>query len=762
MAQEGPGKPQSPATTNPVASRQEWQRLIQGENLALGKRVQFTPNPDYHLTKDENDPFDLTDGTLSSRADDRVWHNKDAAGWIASTANRTAILMVVDLGAEQPVGKIAIRVVGGREQGSLELPSAIEFLASADGKNYHSLQSMVKLMPAESDQSDFKTAFYVPEEQKAFMHTFVTNEAVRARYVAIRVRPQSGFFTDQLAVIKAENPAAVKELTSYPTTRVFTSGVVVIPKGEPFVITTNIATPNRLIVQNLSGLNAQQANLGIRMDLPDGLRVMPTSAGEFKEVAAKKPGIRSYEASQVKGGDQGPLFIEQVPGSTISQDAKVTFTGLISGKDSHSVEVPLKLVEIPVVPTLPGLDISLTWMRDNENKRWPRLLQDWRKMGFNFIATFPRDFRKVNGQWNTYGQESLAILGEARREGYRIVYNESPFHVMWNTIVADRDAGKIDPAEARELFNQVNGKQGSHVSPLYRGKYFQNEMRRVADHVRTTNPDHVYLDIEWWNRGVTESKNDPRMVAAWKKSGKKWEEFTTDLGTEILGTLRKAMNDAAGGREIVVGLYGASPSRPTIQLLFTWNKIYPEIIDIPQSSLYVQGRSVDIADRVRKDYQGTQKRNGIPWLTAGTYGEFAPEKMEPMVMEVILNGAGGLTYYKDSDFEPMDYYYHAKGLAALGKFPELIKEGKPVVGYAGDNRDLHYTAFASDTEALILVGNYGRFPNMATSLPTHFAQVGSASIVDGVADARALDVTNGKISINVPPGEFRLIHVTKR
>jgi hypothetical protein len=750
--------------SSPTASDREWQRLTHGENLALGKRVQLTPEPTYHLTRDENDPLDLANGTVSSasRNDDRIWFNKDAAGWTASTGNRTAVLMAIDLGSEQPVGKIAIRILGGREQGSLELPSAIEFLASADGKNYHSLQRMVKLMPAESDQSDFKTAFYVPEEGKAFVHTFVSNEAVRAHYVAVRVTPQSGFFADEIAVLKAENAGAVKELAAYPTTRVFTDGVVVIPKGEPFVVTTNIATPNRLIVQNLSGLSARQGRLGIRMDLPEGLRVMQASMDDYKEVPTKKPGIRSYEALEVRDGAQGTLFIERIPGMTVPQGAKVTFTGRIGGNDSHSIDVPLQLVEIPVVPSLPGLDISLAWMRDSENKGWPRLLQDWRKMGFNFVSTFPRDFKKSNGQWNAEAQKSLALLHDARRQGYRIVYNESPFHVMLNNIQADSAENKIDPAEARDLFNQINGKLGQHISPLYRGRYYQDEIKRVAENVKTVEPDHIYLDIEMWSKQLQESRNDPRMVAAFEKSGKTWEEFTTDMGTQVLGQLRQAINEAADGRPITVGLYGLAPSKPTIQTYFTWNKLYPRIIDIPQPSIYVQGRAAEVAERIRKDYQETQKRNSIPWLTAGTYGEFAPPMMEPMVLEAILNGGGGVTYYKYDGFEPLDYYHHARALATLGKFPSLLKTGKPVVAFGGDNADLHYTAFASETEALLLVGNYGRSPKTATTLTAPFVQVGKASLVDGAANVINATLADNKISIDVPPGEFRLMHVTKR
>src|SRR5690606_13311467 len=101
-------------------------------------------------------------------------------------------------------------------------------------------------------------------------------------------------------------------------------------------------------------------------------------------------------------------------------------------------------------------------------------------------------------------------------------------------------------------------------------------------------------------------------------------------------------------------------------------------------------------------YDAMQTRQIIPWLTAGTYGEFDPKRMEPMVLETILNGARGMTYFHFSDFEPMDFYYHSKALATLARFETLLQTGKPIA-YKGDNPDLHYTAFSSADEALVLV-----------------------------------------------------------
>jgi len=150
-----------------------------------------------------------------------------------------------------------------------------------------------------------------------------------------------------------------------------------------------------------------------------------------------------------------------------------------------------------------------------------------------------------------------------------------------------------------------------------------------------------------------------------------------------------------------------------------------------------------------------RKRDIIPWLSAGTYGEFAPKLMEAMVLESLLNGSRGITYYWFGDFDAEDFYYHAKALSRLSLYERLLLNGRPV-SYQGDNPNLHYTAFASKNEALILVGNYKNDPNGKTELVLPFPVVNSVQV-----DGKPVSFQNGKISLTVPPGEFKLISVVK-
>ena len=743
-------------------AREEWTKLTAGTELAHDKKVFFSPNPNYYLTTDSNDPFDLTDGKLSARKDDRVWFNKDAVGWNLAHSNDQNVLMVIDLGELQPVGQIAIRLLGGQEQQRLVLPQDVQFIASADGEQYFSLQKMVKLNPAEKELANSKTAFYMPEEGTAFMSPFVCRQPVMARYIALRIRSTGFLFTDQISVLKADANTPLQKLDSFPAAQVFTDGLAVMARKPIFVVTTNIPTPNWLTVLNHTDLDLTQNKAGFRMDLPAGLRIMPGSQPKFKQIASSKPGIKSYEFTLARNngyasqGSEGPLWIEKEADATIPPDAKVTFTGIVNGKDSHTLTFPLKMVEIPETQPIKGLDVSLAWTGDAEQLGWPNFLSNFKKLGFNYVSTFPR-YYKINddGSWTTQTLKILDLLKQARSQDYGVIYNESPFHVMWNTIQKDKAAGKISDADADQIFTQIDGKRGKWMNILYRGKYFQDEIKRIADLTKISQPDHVYLDIEWWTENVDESKKDPRVIAAWKKSGKSWEEFVTDMGTDVLRQLVTAIRQAVPDRKLTIGLYGADPANAIYNSIFAWKKIYPGIVDVAMPSRYVGGRALEVADRFSFDYDQMHSRNIIPWLTAGTYGEYDPPLLEQMIFESILNGTKGYTYYWYGDFDPMDFYYQAQAIKVLSQYQTLLQDGKPI-SYKGDNANLHYTAFADSTEALVMVSNYSGTPNTTVHLPLPIA-----SSTKVLLDGKTLPVKNSSILLEVPSGEFRLIYFTK-
>lgn len=755
-----------------------WNKVLLGEDLSSGKEVQFFPQPDYRLTLDKKDKFDLTDGKLASKNNDRIWFHKEAVGWYL-TAGEDVSLMV-DLGREEEVGRVAIRVLGGREQGSLVFPKGFEILASNDGRQFYSLSSMQKLQPAESDFSDFKTAFYLPEERKAYVYPFAFDANVKARYIVIRMTRDSGIFADELSIRRALQPGTAKPLSDYQPARFFTEGVVVLPRKEPMVITDNIVTPNYFVVQDNSGSKTNNADFVV--EVPAGIELVAASM-KFESQPSKRAGWNRYRLDMGRRtrGRLDPVYFNATDKTKVPAKATIRITTRVGQVDSNSVEVPIRIVTIPEVNTHGVLDVSLTWMNEGNANGWPNFFDKFRKLGFDYVSAFPRWYRGKDGKmWleapydvgltgdNRYdavlqdvragSEKSLTLLDTARAKNFRIIANDSPFHVMAKTLREALKNGKITDEEKREIYNVIDGKVGRYVSPLYRGRFFQNELLRLKSAVEITRPDELYLDIEWWYESVDESRKDERMMAAWKASGKSWEEFRSDIGTQVLGEVRKVVDEAArsaGVKPPKIGLYGSHASGHQVQKFFEFSKIYPQIIQHSMPSLYVQGRTPDVIAKIRADYAELNNRDIIPWLTAGTYGEFDPKHVETMVLESILNGARGVTYYYFYDFDPMDFYYHAKALSLLMKHPQLLKQGKPRA-WTGSNSNLNYTAFGDEKEVLLLVGNYKRSHDTQCTVTIPLAQVKK---VRNVATGELLKPEK-ELRLNVAPGEYILLHAS--
>lgn len=760
-----------------------WAAVLQGEELAAGRAVQLLPPPDYHLTRDEKDNLDLTDGKLASKNNDRIWFQKDAVGWYLTPGETVSVL--VDLEREEEIGRVAIRVLGGREQGSLVFPKGFEILVSNDKNIFYRLNELQKLQPAESELSDFKTTFYLPEPKKAYMHAFSFDTNVKARYVVIRMTRDSGIFADEISIQRKWTRDAVTPLTQYPVARFYAEGVAVFPRKEPQVITDNVVTPCYFVVQdNRDGKPA--GKIDMLVDVPAGIELVGASGLPYEAQRASQAGERRYRVDLLKRGSgrYGPYFFQVKDKTKVPAAAQFRVTARVGGQNSHVVETPLQIVTIPEVNTHGVLDVSLTWMNEGNALAWPDFYQSFRKLGFDYVSAFPRWYSTPDGkmalesaysvglaadggQYNVLlekvkagSQGALQLLDEARKQNFRIVANDSPFHILGKTVDEALKNGKIPEEEQREVFNVVDGKVGKYVHPLYRGRYFQNEISRIKMEVEATRPDEFYLDIEWWYESVDESQKDERMVAAWKASGKTWEDFRSDVGTDVLRAVRTAVDEAArnaGIKPPKIGLYNSHASGHQVQKFFEFSKLYPDIIQFSMPSLYVQGRTLDVIAKVRADYAKLGNRDIIPWLTAGTYGEFDPQHMETMVLESILNGARGVTYYYFYDFDPMDFYYHARALSFLMKYPQLMKEGKPLPEWTGSNPNLNYTAFSDGKEALLMVGNYKRSHDgkCRVALP-----LGGVKKVVNVVTGAAL-MPGQQQNLDVPPGGYVLLHVSR-
>jgi len=125
-----------------------------------------------------------------------------------------------------------------------------------------------------------------------------------------------------------------------------------------------------------------------------------------------------------------------------------------------------------------------------------------------------------------------------------------------------------------------------------------------------------------------------------------------------------------------------------------------------------------------------------------------------MVLETLLNGADGVTYYCYGDFtdSPHDFYYHARALAMLRPYEDLIMDGK-VLEPSGSNAQMFYSGIGQDKQMLLLVGNYYK------------AEESTTFVFPWASLETVLDLQTGEVvpapaefSFKVPKGGFRLFY----
>lgn len=721
--------------------RQRWLELTQGKNVALGKPVQFVPAPDYRLTTDPGDTMDLTDGKLSSRADDKLWFDREAVGWYFGGGPS---YLRLDLGQEQPVAKVVIRCLGGTS-GNFKFPARFELFVSRDGKHYHEAASMQKLMPNEAAQSDFVRDYYLEENASQYstrVYPFALTANADARYVLLKITGASdSIFTDELAVIKAvQKDAAYNETYRQPGVEIPMEGLIIRPRVAELAMIRGIPAPQRFTINDLRPEPAKQEAAALVLELPQAVSVVGDY--ESKSVTHDGAAYRRYEFPLKRTGKKqvftSPTLYLDVKGSAPQLPAYVC--GRSGATDQFRTALPVQVVTLPEIPRFRQLHISLSWMGEAESKGWPDFLNRWRKLGFNSVATFPR-------YWNPQSHEENAkFVADARAAGYRVIMNDSAFHMMMQ-----------DQAEGSEIYCQIPGRKHKMLCPSYRGPFYAREMARVENCTRMSRPDYVFYDIECWHEAVSSAAECTRCRAAWKESGKSMFEFLFDCGARQLADLKQAVAKGAAAAGIplpVIGSYSREALRPKYGIEM-FERSYPASIDLAQPSLYVAGRAQDVHDRIRGNDRLMKNKKIIPWLTAGTYGEFASGKMEQMVLEALLNGAGGITYYCFGDFtdSPLDFFYHAKALAELRPYEDLVVEGE-VLDAEGSNAGLTYSVLRRGDELLLLVGNY-RNAEPRTVFPIPFTTV--AEIKD-VRSGQCVQ-SGSSFAFDVPKGDIRLFYI---
>ena len=732
-------------------NRQAWYDLVLNKkNLALKKPVKLIPKPNYRITRDKpgvasKDATDLTDGCITTMNTDKIWFDQRAVGIFADGKGTTnTVYLRLDLADIQPVDYIAVRALGGAASG-FRYPNKFEVFVSKDNKTFFRTAELVKLAPAEANQSDFVTTFYYPEERpwsQSVCKTFKLNVKADARYIIVRVALDTHFFSDEMAVIAADNKGTDFNNAYSSKGLVFPQDDLTIqPRVAELAIIKGVAAPQTLLVSDFRSAPQPLKKVTAVLDLPEPLTIFRANI-EKVTIDGKK-----YNRCRVpfrKDMRVNPIYIlspENTPDTLPNASLYVEYDGKIGFKQTF----PVKIVTLPAFQTFKKIPVCLAWMTtETLFKSYPDLLKNYKHFGFNGAGVFPRYWIK-RGQ--PYPPKEIANTEAIRKAGLTVFMNESPMHIMGNK-----------QKTGSEVFCQT-GKPNRVICPSYTGKFYAEEMERVAKNVVMSKPAHVLLDIECFGKAISISAAEcTRCKEGIKKSGKNEIDYIYSCGTRMMADFVKALEKGAKEANIPtpkLHMYGLERVRATHGIC-RFTDVYPALIKSAQPSLYVGGHPEVVHQKIRKNRKLMNSTDIMPWLSTGCYGEYDSCMVEPIVLEALMNGSCGILNYSFGYFDtPLDFYYHALAIKKLAPYEEILLNGK-FIDIEGSNKKMFYSMVQKDDEMLLLVGNYFKeAPATMVTLP-----YSKAEVLD--LNTQKSFTASSKFKFNVEPGKFSLFYIKKK
>ncbi|HWL53680.1 MAG TPA: discoidin domain-containing protein [Chthoniobacteraceae bacterium] len=719
---------------------EKWAGATSGMNLADGRPVWFSRKPNYLRYSKTGHDKKLTDGILSPVATGKIWFSDETVGW--SSGPEQGVDLLIDLGRPERIDRVVSRFVGGRQRPNQGYPAELTILLGDDGKTFYQAARRQKVHDGEAElaQSNPGEYFYFPETGTVFVEPVTLPVGATARYVVLRLRGESNFvWMDELAILKDETQRPLPDASSFPKAFFVHEGVSIQPRTEILTISTNIPTPNFF-----GFLDFREGETGeavepfeMELDLPSEIELLTLPEGGRQLAEAGEGRVRYHLPSVgLRHRLTGPYYFRVKAGAKLPEKAEARLSWVDGETLKNGVTIPLQAMEIPVVPKeAAALNASLTWMVGREINQWPEFYSAYRDLGFSHVPVFP---------WMDE-EEAHEITRKAREHGFGVVLNDSVFHRM-----------AASYKDRPEIFNVVRGKAGKFVNPLYTGSLYQKTIERIGRLARAYAPDYIFYDIELWQKGYEETRKSEAARTAFKQSGEKeWEAFIIGHGTRMMTDLHNATQGTAPrGRNPVVSLYNTKAEPPVYHKIYDFRQLYPEAVQVAAPSLYVGGEPTIVGETIRSNYAVLGKRDIIPWITARTYAPYPPFRLEQIILEAYLNGAGGITYYAFRDFDPATFYYHARALATLAPYAPLLTNGT-LIEADSPQEAFRCSAFGREDEALLLVGNYRNLHAAAGKVRLAGKVVHTSEITPtGAAVPADLD------RVEIPAGGHRLFLVT--
>ena len=663
-------------------------------DLALGKKVLFSPAPSYSATaKGGTDEMDLTDGKISPDTDQRIWDNDGAVGW--SYAGR--FNLAVDLGQQSDINEISIRLQNGGTVGTgIMFPGWVEAFVSNDGQHYTKVAEFSRWNKNEFEKFGITQ---VKARGNAVVDTLrFKNLNTQGRFVGLRVYGSTITMSDELTVLGSAAASASKQISGTPSDFSVTQPQVYFNK--PYLeVATNIDLP---VPIGLATSSAAGSDVTLKLDLPPGFKMTAGKIGGI-DVAGITPKVLldgwnqyTFNVKSAKADKQFGQVYMQASGWKDGQNGELRYQFNNANWQSPQMTIPVRAVNVPAAPRLKTIMASLGWWYSASGD-WPDELQSFKTLGINTFNVFgkmgmPTDPKAP--QW--------ARLEKARQEGFFISNIDSPLYWM-----------KANHKDEKEIYNQLaDGSTGKQLCICYRGKYYQEEIQRFATALGRIKPDFTSEDIELWSGGPTEDRKCVRCQADFKASGlPTWEAWEAAKGKEMMSDItlaaRKAIKDNGGG-DFQNGMYDLRPGE-TYQNIFNFNSLYPQLIQVSQPSTYTSLQPDDlefIGDEARKDRQQLPLNDVMPWISPGDAGTFSGDDFQWALLECYANGSRGIWFWSSRMWDSEDLIAYNKVIRAIAPVEDVIVGGNLVGADASIKGAGRVSGMKSGAKMVLLAADY--------------------------------------------------------
>ncbi|MCF6174447.1 MAG: LamG domain-containing protein [Victivallaceae bacterium] len=499
----------------------------------------------------------------------------------------------------------------------------------------------------------------------------------------------------QKKVISAIRRWGVDKLTA-------TSPFSMIAAAPTMFVPNNMTVPNSILTSsNGKVIMREKNNVRFRFDLPAGVELL--TAGTKKGHTYGYYKIIKQQQSVMRNGKKysryelAPLYVHWAC-STIhlylksslpnASERTMYFSSKWQGGSQPWQPIKLKIMKFPE-PGMPrGILASYTWLPMPVADSWPDCIATLAKLGFN---TFP--FQRFSPKFST--EEIKNMAAEARRYNMKIIAVISPFYGIKMKV-----AGNSTGANGKPLLGIKD------ACPAYRGKIYQDNLKRITAFTKLLKPDYVQFDIEKYTLGAHngETGNCYRCLAVIKASGKQPAEVMTDLGVQIALDLRKSV--AAGVTQNPIpdcGIYHTKPGGFVYEGVFNLDKLKKADAMQLAHPVYYNTRPID-AGRTTRKYRKLFKNNKVyPWVTNGYNSSAPPELNYDMTLNVYGSGAGGMYWYGIERIEGADFYYYAKAMEAVNPVSAMLAKSTPFKLDFSASAGVSVSGLRSGNNAVLLV-----------------------------------------------------------